>query len=72
MALSLQFRHSDHSMKKRSYLIYGLLLLATLVLGYSSRWSVSWYPDFYATYAGDTWWAILVYWGLCIALALLR
>ncbi|MEL7531926.1 MAG: DUF2809 domain-containing protein [Bacteroidota bacterium] len=53
-------------MKKRSYLIYGLLLLFTLVLGFTSRWQVSWYPDFYARYAGDTWWAILVYWGLSL------
>ncbi|MEM6343314.1 MAG: DUF2809 domain-containing protein [Bacteroidota bacterium] len=52
-------------MKKRSYLLYGLLLLMTLISGYTSRWSVSWYPDLYATYAGDTWWAMLVYWGFC-------
>ncbi|MFK7922859.1 MAG: DUF2809 domain-containing protein [Bacteroidia bacterium] len=49
-------------MKKRSYLIYGFLSLATLMLGYTSRWQVSWYPSIWAEYAGDTLWAMLVYW----------
>lgn len=49
-------------MKKRSYLIYGFLSLVTLILGYTSRWQVSWYPSIWATYAGDTLWAMLVYW----------
>ena len=34
---------------------------ATLVLGYSSRIeSIPW-PELYATYAGDIWWASMVY-----------
>ena len=53
-------------MKKRSLLIYGLLLLATLIVGYTSRWPISWYPNFYTEYAGDTLWAMLVYWLLSL------
>ncbi|MEL6845283.1 MAG: DUF2809 domain-containing protein [Bacteroidota bacterium] len=49
-------------MKKRPLLPYLLALLITLVLGYSSRMSIDWYPDFWAEYAGDTLWAMLVYW----------
>lgn len=39
-----------------------LLLLLTLVLGLSSRVFAHWLPDWVAAYAGDTLWALLVFW----------
>ena len=43
-------------------LAYFLLAIATMFLGLVSRSSVVALPEFVATYAGDTLWAMLVFW----------
>jgi len=41
---------------------YAILSVTTMVLGMASRKYGHSIPDFIATYAGDTLWALLVYW----------
>lgn len=47
-------------MKKR--FTYGALMVITLVLGLASRKFGTALPEFIAEYAGDTLWALMVYW----------
>lgn len=47
-------------MKKR--FTYGALMVITLVLGLGSRKFGTALPEFIAEYAGDTLWALMVYW----------
>ena len=45
-----------------SRLVYLSLAFVTMLLGLGSRASGIKLPDFFATYAGDTLWALLVFW----------
>lgn len=48
---------------KRNRGIYFILILVTMVLGISSRKFGAYLPEFLSTYAGDTLWALMVFWG---------
>lgn len=52
--------------KYQHILIYLILALATIILGLLSRSDLVPLPDFIAAYAGDTLWALLVFWLLCL------
>ena len=45
----------------RNRWIYGFFIFIVLVLGLASRRYPEWFPDFIATYAGDTLWALMVF-----------
>lgn len=51
---------------KRNFISYFLLTVATITLGLFSRSQSIPLPDFISTYAGDTLWALMVFWGLCV------
>ncbi len=51
---------------KRSRLIYLVMSFATILLGLLSRASLIRLPEFISTYAGDTFWALFVFFFLCI------
>ena len=51
---------------KRNFIYYYFLTLITILLGLSSRSTLVPLPDFISTYAGDTLWALMVFWILCI------
>ena len=46
---------------KRNRIIYALLMLMVIGLGLGSRYYASYLPDFIASYAGDTLWALQVF-----------
>ncbi|HEX8349044.1 MAG TPA: DUF2809 domain-containing protein, partial [Hymenobacter sp.] len=46
----------------RNRKLYAFLILATVVLGLASRKLGAYLPAFLAAYAGDTLWALLVFW----------
>lgn len=48
---------------KRNRGIYFILILVAMVLGISSRKFGAYLPEFLSTYAGDTLWALMVFWG---------
>lgn len=48
----------------RSRPLYILLMAATFACGISSRIYASHLPEFIAVYAGDTLWALMVFWAL--------
>lgn len=50
----------------RNRLLYGLLVVVTVVLGLASRRFGRWLPAWVAAYAGDALWALLVFWLLGI------
>jgi len=52
--------------QQRPRLIYIALSIVTIVSGLLSRSSLIALPDFISTYAGDTLWALFVYFLLCI------
>lgn len=51
---------------KRSFLQYLLLCVCTIILGLASRVPAIPWPSFFATYAGDTLWGMMVFWGFCL------
>lgn len=55
--------------KKRNRLVYAVVIAAVIVVGLASRSPLASYmPLFFATYAGDTLWALCVF--LCLGLVL--
>ena len=46
---------------------YLALLVVTVALGLASRWWAGTLPRFVGAYAGDTLWAVAVYWALALA-----
>src|SRR5262245_12823566 len=52
---------------RRSRLTYSTLLTLTIAAGLASRRFGAVLPVFIATYAGDTLWAAMVFWGLALA-----
>lgn len=51
---------------KNKRIKYFILLLVTVCLGLSSRSYPDLFPAFLAKYLGDTLWASMVYWGICL------
>ena len=51
---------------RRSRLVTGVLLFATMAAGLASRRYPAWQPAFVARYAGDTLWAAMVFWSLAL------
>jgi len=50
-------------MHVQARIIYFALVIATIALGLLSRSDLLTLPPFLATYAGDTIWALMVFWG---------
>lgn len=57
---------SDLSRPPRSRAPYVALLVLTIAAGSASRRFPEWQPLFLALYAGDTLWAAMVFWLLCL------
>jgi hypothetical protein len=57
---------TDHPAAGRSRLVTVVLLFATVAAGLASRHYPDWQPRFVASYAGDTLWAAMVFWGLAL------
>jgi len=53
---------------KRNVILYLILMIATVLCGLLSRSHCIPQPAFIATYAGDTLWALMVFFGVCIVL----
>ncbi|UOR05969.1 DUF2809 domain-containing protein [Hymenobacter aerilatus] len=49
-------------MRIRRWSIYLVLIFSTLLLGLASRKFAPWLPSWIAAYAGDTLWALLIFW----------
>jgi hypothetical protein len=58
-----------HQFKSR--IIYGAITLLVLMVGFGSRKFGFMLPQFIATFAGDTLWAMMIYWG-CRTLFILK
>ena len=54
------------ALPRRSYLVTGGLLLATIAAGLASRRFPALQPSFVARYAGDALWAAMVFWALWV------
>ncbi|OIO72858.1 MAG: DUF2809 domain-containing protein [Zetaproteobacteria bacterium CG02_land_8_20_14_3_00_50_9] len=50
----------------RSRFLYALFIAITVALGLLSRSSLVSLPEFLTTYAGDTLWALMVFWIFCV------
>lgn len=60
---SAQLTEFSHARRKRS--VYGGLFVATILCGLLSRSSLIELPGFVAEFAGDTLWAMMVFWMFC-------
>ncbi|MBC6612209.1 DUF2809 domain-containing protein [Hymenobacter sp. BT507] len=49
-------------MRIRRWPVYLVLIFFTLLLGLASRIYAPWLPSWIAAYAGDTLWALLIFW----------
>lgn len=58
-----QFGEVSHTRRKRS--VYGGLFVATILCGLLSRSSLTQLPGFLTEFAGDTLWAMMVFWMFC-------
>jgi glycopeptide antibiotics resistance protein len=54
------------SSRVRNQLIYLLLICLSVVTGIASRSHFRYFPDFLAEYLGDTLWAAMVYFFICL------
>ena len=54
---------------KRKRSLYIVLAILTMLCGLLSRSQLISLPIFITTYAGDTLWALLVFWGFCVLAA---
>lgn len=52
--------------EKRRISLYTMLTVITMICGLLSRSQIIPLPDFISTYAGDTLWALMVFWGICV------
>ena len=52
--------------KTKHRLLFIALTVVTMLCGLASRWDAISLPNFVAAYAGDTLWALMVFWGFCI------
>jgi hypothetical protein len=52
--------------KTKRRLLFIALTVVTILGGLASRWDAISLPVFAAAYAGDTLWALMVFWGFCI------
>lgn len=52
----------------RSRMLYTLLAVITIAMGLVSRSSLISLPAFLSSYAGDTLWALMVFWMFCVLL----
>ncbi|MES2123378.1 MAG: DUF2809 domain-containing protein [Gemmatimonadota bacterium] len=59
-------RPRNSYIRTRAPFVYTILAGATIAAGLASRWYPAFFPPFFAKYAGDTLWAILVYWLLAL------
>lgn len=51
-------------MPSRNRILYAGLIGLTLIIGLGSRKMPHLFPEFLATYLGDTLWALLIFWGI--------
>ena len=49
---------------ERNRILYLILIITTMILGISSRKFGSYLPVLFRDYAGDTLWALMVFWGI--------
>jgi len=61
----MKARYMETRTKHRVLLFIGLTVL-TMLCGFLSRSSIITLPVFISTYAGDTLWALMVFWCFCI------
>ena len=52
--------------RRRSRVLYAALFAATIATGLASRRFPAYQPAFVSAYAGDTLWAVMVYWGVAL------
>ena len=54
------------NIKSRYRLIYGTAFILTIALGLFSRSNIVPMPDFVTLYVGDSLWALMVFWCVCL------